>query len=91
MRSKKYKKVRSLEQNRLYRKILSVVSDETWHDIQDLHEKMRMKFLYIPESWVQLAYCKSTSNLDTCEFTKYIENIKNFFAQFNIIIPDNNF
>lgn len=84
---KKYKRTRSTDQNRYYRWLLGIVEKETWIPTEETHEKMRMKFLYIPENWVQLWYCKSTAKLNTTEFTEYIENIKNFMAQYSIILP----
>lgn len=85
---KPYKRSRSNEQNRYYRSLLSIVEKETWIPVEETHEKMRMKFLYVPENKTQLAYCKSTAKLNTSEFSEYIENIKNFMAQYWILLPD---
>lgn len=85
---KKYRRTRSTDQNRYYRWLLNIIEKETWIDSDETHEKMRMKFLHVPESWVQLAYCKSTAKLNTTEFSEYIENVKNFMSQFWIILPN---
>jgi len=85
---KQYRRIRSLEQNRYYRGLLGIIEKETWIPVDEIHEKMRMKFLYVPESWVQLAYCKSTATLKTNEFSEYIEKIKNFMSQYDIILPN---
>jgi len=85
---KPYKRTRSNDQNRYYRLLLSIVEKETGISVEETHEKMRMKFLFVPESWTQLAYCKSTAKLKTNEFWEYIENVKNFMAQFWIILPE---
>ena len=82
-----YKKDRSNSQNRYYWKILSVIADETWNDVEDLHEKFKLKFLFVQESKVQLPYAKSTTKLTTEEFTRYLDNIKNFIASYWIILP----
>jgi len=87
---KKYIKNRSNEQNRYYRWLLSIVEKDSGIPVEEVHEKMRMKFLYVPESWTQLWYCKSTAKLTSFEFSEYIENIKNFMAQYWIILPDAN-
>ena len=87
---KEYKRTRSSDQNRYYWSLLWIVADEIWTDANDVHEKMRMKFLYVNESGKQLAYCKSTSKLTTKEFSDYIENIRLFMADFNIILPNAN-
>lgn len=85
---KSYRRTRSTEQNRYYRWLLSIIEKETGVSTDEVHEKMRMKFLYVPESWVHLAYTKSTTSLKTDEFSEYIENIKNFMAQFWILLPN---
>lgn len=85
---KPYKRTRSTEQNRYYRWLLNIIEKETWIPAEEIHEKMRMKFLYVPESWVQLAYARSTATLKTDEFSEYIEKIKNFVAQYGIVLPD---
>ena len=87
---KKWRKKRTLDQNSYYFWLLWIVESETWQDTETIHEKMKMKFLYVPSKWNELAYCRSTTQLDTKEFTDYIENIKNFFAEFGIILPDAN-
>ena len=87
---KPYKKTRSDAQNRYYRSLLQYIEKETWIDVNDTHEKMRMKRLLVPESWTQLAYLRSTSSLNTQEFTEYIEKIKNFMAEFWINLPSAN-
>ena len=33
-------------------------------------------------------YVKSTANLNTTEFTIYVDNIRNWVAQYGIVIPD---
>lgn len=79
---KERKNTRSDKQNRYYRWLIDLVSKETGIDKDEIHEKMRMKFLYIPpKNEKQLPYCKSTSKLTTADFTEYIENMRNFFAE----------
>lgn len=85
---KPYKRTRSSDQNRYYWSLLAIVEKETWMWSDETHEKMRMKFLYVPESWQQLGYCRSTSKLNSTEFWEYIENVKNFMSNFWIILPE---
>jgi hypothetical protein len=84
---KKYIPIRTTPQNKYYRWLLTIVEQETWQEKEDIHEKMKMKFLYVPWSWKQLPYCRSTSQLNTSDFCDYIENIKNFMSEFGIILP----
>lgn len=83
---KKYKRTRTTDQNKYYWWLLDIVSKETWTDKDELHERMRMKFLKVEEDG-KLPYCKSTASLDVWQFIEYIENVKNFFAEFGIVLP----
>ena len=85
---KKCVKSRSWKQNRYYWKLLDIVEQETGIDKDDCHEKMKMRFLYVPATNIMLPYCKSTSKLNSSEFTEYIENVKNFMAQYWIVLPE---
>lgn len=46
---------------------------------------MAMKFLV--DNSRKAPYVKSTTELDTKEFGEYIDKIKNFVSEFNIVIP----
>ena len=85
---KKYVNSRSNSQNRYYRWLLTIIANELGYDSNEVHEILRMRFLYVPESSTMLPYCKSTSKLTTSEFSDYIEKIKNFAAEYGIILPD---
>ena len=79
---KKEKLIRTTPQNAYYWSLIDIVSKETGIDKEEIHDKMRMKFLYMPpKTDKQLPYCKSTTKLTTGEFTEYIENLRNFFAE----------
>jgi len=78
---KEYKKTRSNDQNRYYWALIDILYKETWVEKEEIHEKMRMKFLVVNSWWKSLPYCRSTTKLTKEEFWFYIENIKNFFAE----------
>lgn len=81
---KKYKKVRSINQNSLYWKWISCIEDETGQDKEDLHDYFRQKYLgsSINETLgEQFMVLRSTANLDSSEFTEYLDLIKRFAAQ----------
>lgn len=86
---KPYKKTRSNDQNKYYRAILAKVEEETGMDKDEIHEKMRMKFLLQQsDNPKHLPYLKSTSKLTTGEFVEYIEKVKYFFAELlGMVIP----
>ena len=53
---------------------------------EEIHSLMSFQFLQaISKGWS--TYIKSTSRLTTAEFSKYVENIKDFVAQYWITIP----
>ena len=53
---------------------------------EEIHSLMSFKFLQkISKGWSP--YIQSTSRLTTAEFSKYVENIKDFVAQYGIYIP----
>ena len=86
---KERKNTRSDKQNSYYWALIDLVSKETGIDKDEIHEKMRYKFLSVPpKSDKQLPYCKSTSKLTTAEFTTYIEDMRNFFAELlGMVLP----
>ena len=55
------------------------------YDTEKIHSIMALKFL-VATDW-KSPYIKSTSRLTTAEFSEYVENIKNFVADFGIYIP----
>lgn len=56
------------------------------YTIDEIHSLMSFQFLQtMSKGWS--TYIKSTSRLTTAEFSKYVENIKDFVAQYGIYIP----
>ena len=52
----------------------------------EIHGLMSFKFLQkVSKGWS--TYILSTSRLTTAEFSKYVENIKDFVAQYGVYIP----
>lgn len=84
------KPVRSLSQNAYYHVILNYLEEKTGNDHDTLHKRFRKKFLGF-----EIVDClgeeeekiKSTTKLDTKQFTDYIEKICVFMADFGIEIP----
>jgi hypothetical protein len=88
--AKRFVRRRSLEQNRLYWAILKCMSDETGNDSDDLHELMKAR--YLPKKWIKVKghefpTTTSTTDLNTEEFTEYIDKIMAFAFELNIAIP----
>lgn len=89
---KKNRAIRSMSQNKYYHAILNIIGISTGHTHEELHEAMKMKFnckmIFFPKGGNQVVP-QSTSNLDTAEFTAYINRVKRWcIDEFNIIIPE---
>lgn len=83
-----WKNIRSTDQNAYYWWLLQLIQDHTGIDKEEIHEKMKMQYLSVAVPAGQLPYCRSTSKLDTKEFTDYIENVKNFMAErIGLVLP----
>ena len=88
---KLYRKNRSVAQNKLYWKWITCIGDEIGYERDELHAIMADKFL--PDEIVeyggkQIKKDKSTSRLNTKEFTEYLEKIDRFAAtELGIVLP----
>jgi hypothetical protein len=88
---KPYKKNRSLKQNRLYFKWMKIIGDELGYESEEVHAIMADKFLtdkFVEYGGKQIKQDKSTSRLNTKEFTDYLQRIDRFVAQqLGIVLP----
>lgn len=79
---KKWKKDRSKAQNRLYWMWMTIISDHTGYIKEELHTTFRDKYLgYEIKKTVrnkEIKYLRSTTDLDTKEFTDYLNVIELF-------------
>lgn len=81
---------RSLNQNAYYWGIvIDLLSQYTGYTPDEMHEICRYMFLKKVNA-DGMEYVKSTATLNTAEFEEYLENIKQWAAMLNIIIPDPN-
>jgi hypothetical protein len=88
----RYRKKRSLPQNRLYWLWLACISFETGNDKNDLHDEFRKRYLPIKETIVLEIRKKkltSTTELNSKQFTQYLDKIQIFAsAELGIKLPD---
>lgn len=89
---KKNRAIRSLSANRYYFAILNIIAIHTGHDSTFLHEEMKRKFnsesVLFPKSGMVIKP-KSTSTLDSGEFSAYVNRVKQWaMDEFSIIIPE---
>lgn len=82
----KEKTKRTIEQNSYLRGgVYKAIADHTGYDDKYVHAIMGMQFLV--DRSRKLPYIRSTTDLSTAEMVEYIENIKNFMAEYGVIIP----
>ena len=88
---KPYKKNRSVSQNKLYWKWITCIGNEIGYMPDELHAIMADKFLpdvFVEYGGKQIKQDKSTSRLNTKEFTEYLEKIDRFAAaELGIVLP----
>jgi hypothetical protein len=90
------RKNRTIDQNKLYWLWLSCICSETGNNKDDLHELFKFQYLGTINSVIRFGdtTCgviknKSTSTLDTSEFTHYLERIQQFAsAELGIRLPN---
>lgn len=89
---KKKRQIRSLSANRYYHFILNIISVHTGHSHEELHEALKLKFngqiIHFPKGGSQMIG-GSTANLETDQFTAYVNRVKQFaLDEFSIVLPE---
>ena len=88
---KLYKKNRSLAQNKLYFMWMKVIGDSIGYTSEEMHAIMADKFLtteFVEYGGDRIKRDKSTSRLNTKEFTEYLEKIDRWAAsEMGIALP----
>ena len=86
----KHRKSRSVSQNRLMWMWLNIISQETGNDADDLHELLKIKFLGTEKKvflGTDIERAKSTTKLNTIEFTNYLDKIETLANSIGITLP----
>jgi hypothetical protein len=81
---------RSLRANRLYRLWLRCIKDETGNDEETLHQYFKKKYLpYIVRQIFndEIAIIPSTADLDSKQFSDYLEHIRVEMLEQGIFLP----
>ncbi|HMU69193.1 MAG TPA: hypothetical protein PKC38_04260 [Chitinophagales bacterium] len=86
------KKHRSVQQNRYYWLVVTMLSDYTGFTKDEMHAILRSKFLRAEkvneDTGVVYEYVKSTTELTTVEYEEYLDDVRRFAAQeFNMNVP----
>ena len=82
---KQYRKKRSNQQNKYYWFCLNYIADITGYDPDELHTTFRA--IYLVDKSGKIPIVRSTSSLNTLEFTEYIEKIARRVALIDIVLP----
>lgn len=83
------KSKRSIDQNSIYWKVLTIISEYTGHTKEELHEFFIEKFLSdkIEVFGEEVTARKSTTKLTVKEFTDYLTDIKVFMIDYDVVLP----
>ena len=80
------RRIRSLSQNALYWLWLDVISQDTGFTSEDLHSTF--KSLFLVDNTQKIPLVRSTTDLDTAQFTLYLNKIEDLcFDKLNIKLP----
>lgn len=94
-----YRKIRSLEQNKVLHWYINEISEETGQDADDIKDVLKKKFLTVAlldkdgeimadNNGEVLERVKNTSELNTVEFNEFTEKIRLFAQEFlSIYLP----
>jgi len=84
---KKDRKYRTLPQNALYWVWLEIIGDDLGYDKEEVHATFKSMFLTDRSQKIPLV--RSTTKLDTQQFTAYLEKLRMFcLNDLNINLPD---
>ena len=102
LRLSKHRNVRSISQNAYYwAVVIPLLAEHCGYEDEEMHEALKWRFLQthadqsgefeVKSSWVRLPTVRSTTDLDTAEFTEYIEQCRRLGAEMGVIIPSPGF
>ena len=78
----------SLSQNGYYwAVVVPLLAEYCGYEREEMHEALKMKFLLTHEDSA-FPTLRSTTDLDTAEFTEYIEQCRRLAAGYGVVIPD---
>lgn len=78
-----YRRLRTLNQNRRYWKLLQIASESTGNEAEDLHEFFKLKYLEpvtVSIGGQAKIVATSTTRLNTQEFSEYVNRVESFLV-----------
>ena len=101
LRLSKHRNSRSISQNSYYwGVVVPLLAEHCGYEIEEMHEALKWRFLQThagpnefetKATWVKLPTVRSTADLDTAEFTEYIESVRRLAAEMGVSIPSPGF
>ena len=83
---RRYRRRRSMPQNAWYWGcVIPVLAEHCGYDAEEMHEALKWRFLKKHEG--PLPTVRSTADLDTAEFSEYIEQVRRLAAEIGCAIP----
>lgn len=82
---KKKRKIRSLNANNYYWLILTIAGDSLGYDPEELHDSF--KAMYLTDKTTKIPLIRSTSKLNTEQFSQYLEKVIRQLVELGIVIP----
>lgn len=85
-----YKKNRSVAQNRLMWDWVEVMADYCGYTKEAMHKELKVKFLGVTEEMIAgelIREPKSTTELNTKEFTDYLREIEILAGEYGVVLP----
>lgn len=87
---KRLRPARSGNQNAYYwGVVMALFADHCGYEPQEMHEALKLRFLVVDPD-APLLVARSTTQLDTRQFTEYIEHVRQLAAEMGLYIPDPN-
>src|SRR4051812_22246890 len=88
LRLTRKRKTRSTSQNSYYWGcVIPFLGDHCGYEAEEMHAALKMKFLRSHQDGA-LPSVRSTADLNTAEFTEYVEQCRRLGAEMGIVIPD---
>ncbi len=88
LRLTKHRRVRSLSQNAFYHGVVvSMLAEHCGYENSEMHDALKMRFLRSHEDG-PIPSVRSTADLDTAEFAKYLDSCIRLCAELGICVPD---
>ncbi len=80
---------RSDQQNRYYWGcVIKTLSEWSGYEPEEMHEALKAEFLALPDIKTGLRIAHSTAQMDTAQFSEYVEQVRRWAAGHGVVIPD---